>query len=364
MPQVLAILGRIAAVSDPVRCRLLLLLEHQELTVTELCAVLQLPQSTISRHLKTLGDEGWVASRRDGTSRYYSLADPLEPSAARLWPIVRDQITASAAARQDELRVRSVLSRRRAKSQAFFASSAGQWDRLREELFGDQFHLWAVLGLVDPSLVVGDLGCGTGLLSQTIAPYVRRVVAVDASTDMLAAARSRLEHMDNIELKQGDLETLPLENAELDVAMLSLVLHHAPDPARALAEVARVIRPGGRVLVVDMLPHDRTEYQAQMGHVWLGFSEQQVSKFLRGSGFNVVRLRPLPVNPDARGPSLFAAVGTKQQTGDNEWPPYSKKSTRLKPRSARAVRHSKLPTWRSRSGDARKSAWPSTKCPD
>ncbi len=301
-----------AAVSDPVRCRLLLLLEQHELTVSELCAVLQLPQSTVSRHLKTLGDEAWVASRRDGTSRFYSLSsDDLEPAATQLWSIVREQVTSTAAARQDERRLRGVLARRRATSQAFFASAAGQWDRLREDLFGDTFYLWALLGLVDPTLTVGDLGCGTGLLSHAIAPYVHRVHAVDASPDMLDAAKRRLEGAANVQVHQGELESLPLHDGQLDVAMLSLVLHYAPDPARALAEVARVLKPGGRVMVVDMLPHDRAEYQQQMGHVWLGFSERQITRFLKGAGFEGVRIRSLPVDHDAKGPTLFAATAAR-----------------------------------------------------
>jgi ArsR family transcriptional regulator len=114
-----------------------------------------------------------------------------------------------------------------------------------------------------------------------------------------------------VDLRQGDLEALPLAAAELDAAMLSLVLHYSPDPARALTEVARVVKPGGRLLVVDMLPHEREEYQQQMGHVWLGFSEKQVSRFLSGAGFDDIRMRPLPADPDAQGPTLFAAVATK-----------------------------------------------------
>ena len=215
------------------------------------------------------------------------------------------------AASQDARRLRGILTRRRAKSRAFFASAARQWDRLREDLFGDTFYLWAVLALVEPALVVGDLGCGTGQLSETIAPFVKKVIAVDASTDMLDGARQRLGDAANVDVRQGELESLPIENEELHAAMLSLVLHYSPDPARALAEVARVLRPGGRVLVVDMLPHDREEYQQQMGHVWLGFSEKQMTKFLAGAGFADARVRALPVDPDAKGPALFAAIATK-----------------------------------------------------
>jgi ArsR family transcriptional regulator len=307
-----AILEHMSALADPTRCRMLLLLEKHELTVSELCAVLQMPQSSVSRHLKTLADDDWVASRRDGTSRFYSMGiEDLDPAARRLWPLIREQVAATPAAGQDERRLRGVLARRRAKSQEFFASAAGQWDRLRSELFGDTFYLWAVLGLISPDLVVGDLGCGTGQLTETVAPYVKRVVAVDSSDEMLAAARQRLAGTRNVDLRQGELETLPIEAGELDAAMLSLVLHYSPSPARALADVARALRPGGRVLVVDMLPHDRQDYQQQMGHVWLGFSDKQVSRLLTAAGFHEVRVRPLPADPDAKGPALFAAVGVK-----------------------------------------------------
>src|SRR5215218_1775949 len=205
-----AILEHMTALADPIRCRMLLLLEKHELTVSELCAVLQMPQSSVSRHLKTLADDDWVASRRDGTSRFYSMpADDLDSGAKRLWPLIREQVVATSAAGQDERRLKGVLTRRRAKSQEFFATAAGGWDRLREDLFGDSFFLWAVLGLIDPSLVVGDLGCGTGQLTDTIAPYVRQVIAIDSSVDMLDAARSRVGGARNVDLRQGDLENLP-----------------------------------------------------------------------------------------------------------------------------------------------------------
>jgi ArsR family transcriptional regulator len=122
----------------------------------------------------------------------------------------------------------------------------------------------------------------------------------------------RLGDAANVDLRRGNLESLPIEDGELDAAVLSLVLHYSPDPARALAEVGRVVRPGGRALVVDMLPHEREEYQQQMGHVWLGFSDKQMTKFLTGAGFSDVRVRMLPADPDAQGPALFAAVGIKQ----------------------------------------------------
>src|SRR5215208_2814030 len=217
-----AILEHMSALSDPTRCRMLLLLERQELTVSEICAVLQMPPSSVSRHLRTLADDAWVISRRDGTSRFYSMPlDDLDHGARRLWPLIREQVAATAAAGQDDRRLRGVLTRRRAKSQEFFATAASEWDRLRSDLFGDTFFLWGVLGLIEPTLVVGDLGCGTGQLTEIVAPYVKRVIAVDSSKDMLDAARHRVGGAHNVDLRQGESENLPIDAGELDAAMLS-----------------------------------------------------------------------------------------------------------------------------------------------
>lgn len=306
------ILDHMAALADPIRCRMLLPLERHELTVNEICSVLQLPQSTVSRHLKTLADDGWVASRRDGTSRFYGMVmQDLDAGAQRLWPLIREQIAGTNGAEQDERRLKSVLAKRRSKSEEFFASASGQWDQMRTDLFGDRFHLYAMLSLIDPSLTVGDLGCGTGQVSELIAPHVAKVVAVDGSTDMVQAARKRLKGLHQVDIRRGDMEALPIDEGQLDVAVVALVLHHVPEPARALAEVNRVLKPGGRILIVDMLPHDRVEYQQHMGHVWLGFSEKTIKKFLEGAGFAKASITTLPADEAAKGPSLFVATARK-----------------------------------------------------
>jgi ArsR family transcriptional regulator len=308
-----SLLDHMTILSDGLRCRMLLVLERHELTVSELCAVLQLPQSTVSRHLKTLADAAWVSSRREGTSRYYSMTvGDLDSGAQRLWPLIREQIAGTSGADHDDRRLKSVLAKRRSKSEEFFSSASGQWDRLREEMFGRTFHLHALLALLDSSATVGDLGCGTGQLSALVAPHVSQVIAVDSSSDMLHAARSRLGGFGNVEVRRGSLETLPIDHAQLDIAMLGLVLHHVPDPALALADAARALHAGGRVLIIDMLPHDRAEYQQQMGHVWLGFPEPQLRKMLTSAGFDNVRIHALPIDEEAKGPALFAAVGTKR----------------------------------------------------
>src|SRR5262249_46839571 len=187
----LSVLDRLGALADPTRTRLLLALDRHELTVSELCAVLQLPQSTVSRHLKLLADDGWVTARADGASRRYALTSTLDPGARRLWQLVRGQIAEDVTAAHDAARLRSVLAQRRTRSQEFFANSAGRWDVLRAELFGTRADLTVLPALLDERWVVGDLGCGTGQLAATLAPYVARVIGVDQSRTMLAAAKTR-----------------------------------------------------------------------------------------------------------------------------------------------------------------------------
>ena len=307
-----AVIDQLAVLSDAIRVRMLAVLEGRELTVSELCDVVQLPQSTVSRHLKTLAEGDWVTSRRDGTRRLYTLPlDDVESSARRLWQVVREQASSSATLAHDERRLKQVLTRRRTQSEAFFSSSAGQWDRLREDLFGPTSHLRALVGLLDPDLVIGDLGCGTGTVSQLLSPFCDRIIAVDASKEMLEAARENLAGQKHVELRQGSLEKLPIENGELDIALMMLVLHHLPEPKRVLAEAARAVKPAGRVLILDMLPHEREEYRQTMGHIWLGFTDKQMTAWLHAAGFKGVRWRVLPAEPKAKGPSLFVATARR-----------------------------------------------------
>jgi ArsR family transcriptional regulator len=308
-----AILDHLSALADTTRSRILLLLDGHELTVSELCGIMQLPQSTVSRHLKALADAAWVSARAEGTSHLYTMTpNNLDGTARRLWLLVREQVGPTAAAAQDERRLAATLAERRTKSQEFFSSSAGQWDRMRDKLFGDRIHLAALAGLAGGDWTVGDLGCGTGQMAAVLAPFVARVIAVDGSAAMLQAAKKRLRGIDNIDLRRGDLESLPIDDARLDAATLMLVLHHVPEPERALAEVARTLKPGGRVMIVDMLPHERENYRQQMGHVWLGFGRDQMERLLTDSRFENIRIVPLPPDARAKGPGLFVATGARQ----------------------------------------------------
>ena len=302
------ILDRMATLGDLIRCRILLLLERQELSVSELCSTLQLPQSTVSRHLKVLSTGSWVEARKDGTSRLYSLRRLNSRSADGLWQLVREELEDSGSAEEDRRRLEGVLARRSSGSKAFFSSASDHWSEMRHEIFGQRFDLQALLTLLSPELVVGDLGTGTGHVALSLAPHVRRVIAVDDSPEMLERASSRLAGQANVELRTGKLESLPLQDDLLDVALLILVLHHLPDPQRVFSEAARALKPGGRFLVVDMLSHDREEYRREMGHVWLGFDETQLANWFERAGFVSHHFHAIRPEPEAVGPSLFAAT--------------------------------------------------------
>ncbi len=303
-----ALLGWMENLADPTRLRLLRLLEREELGVAELCDVLQLPQSTVSRHLKVLADSQWIRSRRQGTTRLYrAVIGEINGTASQLWSLTRKQSDSWATARQDGLRLERLLRERHSGSQAFFAGAAAQWDRLRDELYGSRFTLHALLALLPREWVVADLGCGTGELAAELAPNVARVVGVDNSTDMLRAARRRVGEFENVELRRGDLESLPLEAAECDAALLLLALSYVLQPAVVLAEAARILKFGGRIVVVDLLPHDRDDFRRQMGQQSRGFGIDEVEQLLSNAGFSQTRSRHLPSQAGLKGPALFVA---------------------------------------------------------
>ncbi|MFM7809199.1 MAG: ArsR/SmtB family transcription factor [Planctomycetota bacterium] len=303
------LLGRLAAMGDLVRWRVLALLEREELGVGEVARTLQVPQSTASRHLKALLDGGWVARRSEGPSGLYRLAGPAMPAESRtLLELAKPALDRHPEASQDLARLASVLADRRVDSRAFFGRVGGEWSDVRRDLFGAHLTPLSLLDLLDPEWTVADLGCGTGEASELLTQVVRRVIAVDREKAMLDAARKRLKGARHVDFRQGSLESLPMKDGEADAAVLMLVMHHVPEPAAALREAGRVVRPGGLVLVVDLVPHDRKAYAAGMGHLHMGFAEPALRQMARVAGVTLVRHRALPAEPRTAGPSLFAAT--------------------------------------------------------
>ncbi len=312
-PQTTSIADQLTVLSEPLRLRLLALLEQHELTVGELASTVQLPQSTVSRHLKVLADAGWLERRSEGPASYYRFVlDDLSPAVRALWVAVRGPACEAPEAGEDAKRVKSVLADRKLDTQAFFGRVAGEWDAVRGQLFGTAFMPVALLSLMRPDWVVADVGCGTGNVSELVAPVVERVVAIDSSGPMLEAAKRRLEEHANIDFLSGAAGSLPVDAGSVDVVVMALVLHHIEDVAGAVGEARRVLRAtrgGGMLLVIDMVAHGRSEYRRTMGHVHAGFGRETVEGLLRGAGFGGVTYRELPGESEARGPGLFVAVG-------------------------------------------------------
>lgn len=302
-----------SCLADETRLRLLALLAEHELGVSDLCDVVQLPQSTVSRHLKILADERWVISRRQGTTNLYQMVmDELDQPQRELWLISREQSGDWATLGQDRLRLQQLVLSRDKDAGEFFADAAERWDAIRHELYGQTFTRDAMLGLIPPTWAVADLGCGSGALASELSPHVRQIIGVDGSQAMLDAAQHRLADADNIDLRQGDLIDLPIEDAAVDATLCVIVLSYVGDVSAAVREMMRILKPGGRAVVVDLLAHNRDPFRRQMGQVHSGFTADAMAGFLTDAGFEEIRCRPLPPSPEATGPALLIATATKQ----------------------------------------------------
>lgn len=278
---------------DEARLRLLRVLTRDRFNVTELTGILGLAQSGVSRHLGLLKDAGLVSEERDGAYTYYRLSPAVRDNGGRpLWPLLEAQFAAAAdspSIKADDARLHEVLRVRREN----FDAHAGPDTRDGRQLVpGRSWAAWArALGLLLPPMDVVDIGCGEGYLTIEVARWARRVIAIDRSPAVLARARdlAARRHVTNIVWKKGDVEKLPLEAASMDLALLSQTLHHAPHPARAVAEAARVLRPGGRVLLLDLRPHEESWVRDKLGDRWLGFSDEALERLLEDAGFTGIR---------------------------------------------------------------------------
>lgn len=272
---------------DPARVRLLLLLEKEELSVAELQEILSRGQSQISTHLSQLKQAGFIEDRRTGKNIFYRLQST---GVGEVMGVLRQAITEIPEADQDMAALKLVIGKRRDKMRSYFDSLAGKFGRAY--LPGRSWEgLAEVLLRLMPPMVIADLGAGEGTFSQLLALRAKHVIAIDSSEKMVEFARS-LAHqhgLKNLEFRVGDLEAVPLTNASVDLAFFSQSLHHALHPEKAVDEAFRIVKPGGRIVILDLLRHQFEEAREMYADVWLGFTELELRNFLKKAGFRNVQ---------------------------------------------------------------------------
>ena len=279
---------------DDARLRILRLLDAEQLNVTELTSILGIAQSGVSRHLGLLKDAGLVEERRDAGFTFFRLAPSLqsgENGFGPVWPLLRAQFPVTAgtpAGRADTARLEEV---RRVRKENFDEHGAAA--EHRQIVPGRSWAAWArALGHLLPELEIADLGCGEGYLAIEASRFAKRVVAIDRSDLVLEKARqtAKRRRVKNVEWTRGELESLPLDDESVDVALLSQALHHADDPRAALAEAARIVRPGGRVLLLELRRHQEQWVRDRLGDKWLGFEDDELRSMMEAAGLSDVRI--------------------------------------------------------------------------
>ena len=312
-----AALAWLSCLADGTRVRLLRLLEAEELGVSGLCEILQLPQSTVSRHLKSLTNAGFLVSRRRGTTHLYqAVADELEPAQREFWRLTRKQTAGWATLAQDAARLAAYRAVHAASGgDDFFAGLAGTWDATRDAVYGARLATAPLAMLLPANARVADFGCGTGSLLAALAPFAAEVHGLDASPEMLAAATARLGDAAGVRLHRCDLAATPLPDASVDAAFCVLVLSYLAEPAAAVAEMTRVTRPGGVVAITDLAAHDRDDFRRAMGQATNGFAEDALAGLLIDAGLTGVQTTLLAPDAAATGPALRLARGFKPTAG-------------------------------------------------
>lgn len=292
--------------SDPTRLRILALLAREELSVGELARVLEMAQSRVSNHLRILREAHLLEERHVGRTTHLRLSgSALEASSrasdptARVWHALRSEVRTIPEHAADTARLERVVRERGAGADEFFDRVAGLWDKIGVDFRTGQARQRAAAALLPYDLVLGDLGCGTGYVAQALAGLCTRLVCVDRSKGMLAEARKKLGQVPegcHVEYRRGELDDLPLEDSELDGCVAAMVLHHLPSPSKACAEMQRVLKPGGRAVVLELAPHKEDWMRAAQGDRHLGLAPRDVMRALEKAGFVDVRLE----SPDDR----------------------------------------------------------------
>ena len=308
MPPIVKILR---VVADPNRLRILLLLRGEELSVAELQEILVMGQSTLSTHLSQLKQAGIVEDRRTGKNNLYRLC-PADGSL--LEEVLANAEREISEVSADQAEMRRVLKRRQDKMRAFFDSVAGRLGR--DYVPGKSWKSLAeALLRLMPPVVVADLGAGEGAFSLMLAQRAKRVIAVDTSAKMIEVGREQAARngVTNLEFRLGDMEEIPIASAEVEIAFFSQSLHHALHPVRAIQEAARILAPGGRIVVLDLARHRFEEARELYADEWLGFTESELESMLAAAGFTAIQTSVVDKDPDAPQFQTLLAVATKAQ---------------------------------------------------
>jgi ArsR family transcriptional regulator len=274
------------ATADPLRVRILAALSEEELSVGEIQQVVQSAQSAVSRNLAILRAAGFIRDRKEGTSAYFSVRPDMPPPAREIFKLLQGRAAEIPELRNDQARLAECRRRRLHRSQGYFESVAGDWDRIRKNYFEDRVASFAIEKLLPRNLTIADIGCGTGSLTFELARFAEKVVGVDLSSEMLRRARQMAKErsLDNVEFHLGDAADLPLPSDSVDAAFSVMVLHFLPAPARAVEELIRITKPGGSVIIVDLVQHEQEWMREQMAHRWLGFDRASIEQWLMAGG--------------------------------------------------------------------------------
>jgi ubiquinone/menaquinone biosynthesis C-methylase UbiE len=300
------------ALSDKTRLRLLYILQFYELNVNEIVLVVNMIQSGVSRHLKILQESGLLNSRRDGSFIYYGASKNSVSDA--LIPLLKTEFASGMEAKQDIKKAEEMIRIRQNRTKRFFKHIAPKWDRLKKEVLGD-FNLNEMLQSQIPmnkkvDKRIADLGCGTGELLNLISFISsNQLIGIDSSPEMLEQAKIRLSGSENIQLRLGELEHLPMKNEEIDVAIMNLVLHHVPQPQLPIKEVFRVLKSKGIFIFSDFEKHNQEHIKEIIGGEWLGFENKKIKSWLVETGFAVQKVESYDVN---LGLQINIFIGRKQ----------------------------------------------------